>query len=263
MVGSAESLRARRCRLTPDLALTTLADAVAFLDERGMLTRMPDCSLPSLFGACHEEAANPAGRGFDLWPKTKWIWSFQLTAGSRGLLTKLHRGKSLYLSLATARVFDPLVRDAIARAEGEDLQLLDHLARHGPSLNDDVQLELGWDAKRLKSVRNRLERVGAIVCDGLVFESSESWFFAPMRRWDQVVTEPANSGDPYGDIVVAGVNAAVVAPEKDVSSWFSWSIPSDTVDRLVESGRLVRRVAERKRFVSTQRFEVSADRVEA
>lgn len=228
------------CRLTPDRALATLDDAVAFLDERGMLTRMPDCALPSLFGACHEAPANPAGRGFDLWPKTKWMWSFQLTAGGRGLLTKMHKGKSLYLSTAAARVFDPLVRQAIAAANGDDRRLLDHLARHGPSLGEDVQLELGWDAKRLKSVRTRLERLGAVVSDGLVFESSTSWYFAPMRRWDQAVTEGRESDDPLGDVVVAGVRAAVVAPEREISFWFSWRIPPDTVERLIQGGRLVR-----------------------
>jgi hypothetical protein len=232
--------RAYLCRLTPDRALETLEDAVAFLTDRGMLTRMPDSALPSLFGACHEEAGNPAGRGFDLWPKTKWIWSFQLTSGSRGVLTKMHRGKSLYLSPATARVFDPLVRGEIRSADGDEALLLEHLADHGPSLNEDVQVELGWDAKRLKAARNRLERVGAIVCDGLVFDSSESWHFAPMRRWDHVVTERANSDDPYADVVAAGVRAAVVAPESDIRSWFSWPLPHGTIERLIQDGRLVR-----------------------
>jgi hypothetical protein len=240
LVRSAESLRIRQCRLTPELALGTLDEAVAFLEDRGMLTRMPDCSLPSLFGACHEEPGNPAGRGFDLWPKTKWIWSFQLTASSGALLTKMHRGKSLYLSADAARAFDPLVRKAIAQADGDDALLLDHLATHGPSLNDDVQLELGWDGKRLKSVRNRLERVGAIVCDGLVFESIESWYFAPMRRWDDIIAAPAESDDPLGDIVVAGLKAAVVAPEADVASWFSWPVRPETIDSLVRAGRIVR-----------------------
>ena len=230
--------RSVTCRLTADRALNTLQEAVGFLDDRGLLTRMADCALPSLFGACHEEPGNPAGRGFDLWPRTKWIWSFQLTAGSRGLLTKMHRGKSLYLSAAATRAFDPLVRQAIAAASGDEERLLDHLARHGPSLHDDVQLELGWESKRLKSVRKRLERVGAVVSDGLVFESSSSWYFAPMRRWDQAVTQSAHSDDPHGDVVVAGVKAAVVAPEAEVSSWFSWPIPPGTVDRLVREGRL-------------------------
>ena len=237
---SAESRRARLCRLTPDRALATLDEAFSFLEDRGILTRMPDCALPSLFGACHEEPANPAGRGFDLWPKTKWIWSFQLTLGSRAVHTKLHRGKSLYLSRRSAQVFDPLVRQAIDAADDDEARLLDHLARHGESMNEDVQLELGWDAKRLKRARTRMERVGAVLSDGLVFESSTSWYFAPMRRWDQVVVKPASSDDPLGDIVVAAVAAAVIAPESDLTSWFSWPIAREMVERLVNEGRLYR-----------------------
>ncbi len=235
-----ERRRSFDCRLTRDRALKTLADAAAFLDERGMLVRMPDCSLPSLFAACHESVVRPGGRGFALWPKTRWIWSFQLTLDGRAVLTKLHRGKSLYLSTKTALLFDPLVRQAIDAATGDEVKLLDHLARHGPSMAEDVQLELGWDGKRLKSARNRLERVGAIVSDGLVFNEAGDWHFAPMRRWDAVVKTPTASDDPIGDIIVAGVRAAVIAPEADVRSWFSWPAPRATIDRLVDDGQLVR-----------------------
>ena len=205
-----------------------------------MLVRMPDCALPSLFAACHEVAARPGGRGFDLWPKTRWIWSFQLTLDGHAVLTKLHRGKSLYLSADIALLFDPLVRKSIDAATGDDARLLDHLARHGPSMADDIELELGWERKRLKSVRDRLERVGAIVSDGLVFNEAREWHFAPMRRWDSVFKKPAASDDPIGDIVVAGVRAGVIVPESDVRSWFSWQVPSAIIDRLVDERRLVR-----------------------
>jgi hypothetical protein len=205
-----------------------------------MLTRMPDCSLPSLFGACHEEPSRAGGRGFDLWPKTKWIWSFQLRLRGDNLLTKLHRGKSLYLSMQAASIFDPLVRAEIDQAAGDDSDLLEYLGGRGPSMNEDVELELGWDRKRLKRARVRLERFGAVISDGLVFESSSDWYFAPMRRWDQVVPRSAASDDPLGDVVAAGVRAAVITPESNVASWFSWTIPPGAVDRLVNSGRLTR-----------------------
>jgi len=48
-----ERRRSLECRLTKDRALKDLRDAAAFLDDRGMLVRMPDCALPSLFAACH------------------------------------------------------------------------------------------------------------------------------------------------------------------------------------------------------------------
>jgi hypothetical protein len=235
--------RARRiqeCRLLPEWALGSLEEAAAFLAERGLLTRMPDSALPSLFGAVHEEPARPTGRGFDLWPRTRWIWSFQLAALPGVLLTKLHRGKSLYLSSATARSFDPLVRREMATATGDEARLLDHLSRQGASMAEDLELELGWDRARLKLVRTRLERVGAVVCDGLVFDDAATWHFAPMRRWDDVVETTSEPDDPLAMPLLSGLRAAFVAPEREVRSWFSWPIPVETVDSLVESGRLVR-----------------------
>src|ERR1700756_292546 len=123
LLAAFEARRSRECRLSPRRALKTLDEAADFLAERGLLTRMPDSALPSLFGACHEEPARAGGRGFDLWPRTKWIWSFQLTQKPGTVLTKLHRGKFLYLSVETARVFDPLVRKGIAHATRDDAPL--------------------------------------------------------------------------------------------------------------------------------------------
>lgn len=235
-----ERQRAIECRLTPDNALRTIEEAAGFLAERGMLTRMPDCSLPSLFGACHEEPARPEGRGFDLWPKTRWIWSFQLARLSGVLQTKLHRGKTLYLSTVGARVFDPLVRRAIEDAGGDDAVLLAHLAEHGASMSADLELELGWDRRRLKGARDRLERVGAVVSDGLVFDDDMNSYFAPLRRWDQVVVDALPADDPLADAIVAGVRVAVIAPEANIRTWFSWPLPSGLVERLISSGRLAR-----------------------
>jgi hypothetical protein len=60
--------RAFECRLTADRALASLAKADAFLRDRGLLTRTPDCALPSLHGACHEDPYQPGGHGFAAWP---------------------------------------------------------------------------------------------------------------------------------------------------------------------------------------------------
>jgi hypothetical protein len=228
------------CRLTPDRALQTLEDATAFLSDRGLLTRMADTALPSLFGACHEEPAQAGGQGFALWPKTKWIWSFQLVQQPGILLAKLHRGKSLFLSAEAARLIDPLVRKSIAAATGDEATLLQHLGDHGESMSEDIEVELGWDRRRLKRARTSLERVGALVSNGLVFVDEATWHFAPMRRWDAVTKASKADGDPYEAILLAGMRAAVVAPEADLRGWFSWPFPAGTVDALVRSGRLTR-----------------------
>jgi hypothetical protein len=240
LLAAYEARRNRECRLTRGRALKTLDEAADFLAQRGLLTRMPDSALPSLFGACHEEPGRAGGRGFDLWPRTKWIWSFQLTQKPGTLLTKLHRGKSLYLSVEAARAFDPLVRKSIAGATGDDARFLAHLANHGESSLDDIEVELGWDRKRVKYVRDRLQRSGAVVGHGLVFEDDSSWFFAPVRRWDHVFPEPTASRRPFHELIVAAMRAAVLAPEEDLARWFSWPTPGGVVDELVAEGRLIR-----------------------
>jgi hypothetical protein len=237
-----ERRREIECRLTSDRALAAVDEAASFLSDRGLMTRMQDSSLPSLFAACHEEPSRPGGRGFDLWPKTKWIWSFQL-APDHALITKLHRGKTLYLSREAALIFDPMVRQGIDNATGDDARLLEHLHAHGGSTLHDVELELGWDRRRLKRTRERLERIGAVISDGLVFEDQATWYMAPLRRWDQAVAASPrrrHGDEPIADVVVAGVRAAVLTRESDVHKWFSWDVPPRIVDDLVEAGRLLR-----------------------
>jgi hypothetical protein len=156
------------------------------------------------------------------------------------VLTKLHRGKSLYLSEETTRLFDPLVRAAIASAAGDERMLLDFLGARGPSMASDAELELGWDRRRVKRAKERLERLGAVISEGLVFEDITTWAFAPLRRWDQVFTRPAPAAGAHARLLLAGMRAAVVAPEADLRGWFSFPAPKGLVEKLVSSGRLTR-----------------------
>src|SRR5213594_4594689 len=85
--------RLHDCRLTPDRKLETLDEAEAFLVDRGVLTLTQDSALPSLFAACHEEPYKRGSAGFGSWPKTKYVWAFQITERPAVLALKIHRGK--------------------------------------------------------------------------------------------------------------------------------------------------------------------------
>ena len=55
----------------------------------------------------------------------------------------------------------------------------------------------------------------------------------------------SSSSDPrqaFGDLLCAGVRAAVVAPERELARWVSWRGYWDDglTDELIEAGRLVR-----------------------
>lgn len=240
-----EERRVRECRLLSELALESLEDAHAFLRDRGLLTRTPDSALPSLFGACHEEPYRPGAGGFGEWPRTKWPWSFELAEQPGVVAPKIHRGKTLYLSEEVARLADPIVRAELRRLEQDDepcARLLRRLREAGPSLVEDLQVELGLSSRELRSLRAPLERSGAVVARLRRFSQAgrETWE-TELARWDALVTGPAAAPD-LGALVVAGVRAAVLCPEREPRRWFSWSgrWEDDLLQRLVSDGRLFR-----------------------
>lgn len=241
-----EERRAHECRLTPDRALERLDDAEEFLRDRGLLTRTADCSLPSLFEACHEEPYARGSRGFGQWPATKFPWFAELGAHGH-LVLSIHLGKSLLVTEEVAAVLDPICRAELARMEAADAgwaRLLRHLADVGPSELEDLQTELSLTPKELKQLRHPLERCGAVVARALVYEEPHR-HTSVLSRWDQVRPETTLAGDPreaLGELVCTGVRAAVVAPESELPRWFSWRWywGDDLVDELVSSGRLRR-----------------------
>jgi hypothetical protein len=239
--------RAYECRLTPDRALQSLDEAEAFLLDRGLLTRTADSSLPSLYEACHEEAYKPGSRGFAEWPRTKWPWFGELA--ERGyLVVAVHRGKNLLVRHDVAALLDPICRAEIERLRAADPdwdRLLDHLIAAGPSNIADLQVELDLQPKELKSLRSPLERCGAIVSRSLDVTAGRSHAHSSeLARWDQV---HSGRGDvdvhlhhAFQALLLAGVRAAVVAPEHELKRWFSWQWYWDDtlVEGLVRDGRL-------------------------
>jgi hypothetical protein len=241
--------RAAACRLTPDRALGSLDEAGLFLRDRGLLTRTTDSALPSLYEACHEDPYRSGSPGFATWPATKWPWFGDL--GARGfLITAVHRGKNVIVAEDVARLLDPICRAEIERMRAADpgwRRLLDHLADAGPSGVDDLQFELGLKRQELKALRAPLERCGAIVSRSRQVSAGEAEQHASeLARFDQAyqAAGPLNA-DPVlalADLIVAGVRAAVVAPEPELERWFSWRWywTDGLVDDLIRQGRLRR-----------------------
>ena len=237
-----EAARSRACRLTPDLALADVDEAAAWVCERGIVTITPDCALPSLFAACHEPPYRPGSRGFGLWPRTKYPWAVELTAhpGIHGL--KIHRGKRVLISDAVAAVLDPLCRAAVAAAA--DSLLLAHLRSAGPSLVDDLLVELGLSSTALRQMREPLERTGAVVARSVTLPARTGGHrhTSELRLWTQAETPVPDANvspeDAVDDLLVAGVRAAVLAPQDEVARWFSWPVPRGAAERLVAEGRI-------------------------
>jgi hypothetical protein len=241
-----EERRAHACRLSPDRALESVAEAEAFVRERGVVSLTPSSSLPSLYGACHEEPYTPGGKGFGAYPRTKWPWGWELRERPGIHWLRLLRGTGVFLTDAVAAFADPLCREELARAEegvhGEEpVRLVAHLGTAGPSLLDEVKEELGLSAAALKKARAPLERVGAMVAREVVLDrDGRHRHTSELRRWDQL--EPAVEAAPggAGALVAAGVRSAVLAPEREARRWFTWPASPELVQELVDEGRLVR-----------------------
>jgi hypothetical protein len=233
--------RDRALRLTPDRALTDVAEAASWIGERGMATTTADCSLPSLFVACHEPPYQPGGRGFASWPATRYGWPVELSAAGTGIHSlAIHRGKRLLVSSAVAGLADPLARAALA--DSADLPLLRHLEAAGPSLVDDLQVELGLDAGAMRRLRRPLERVGALVSRSVIVPAASGGHrhTSELLRWDQAFPDPPAAPGGLAELVAAGVRAAVLAPLDEPPGWFSWPSPPGLVEELLERGLVAR-----------------------
>ena len=240
-----EAERSRACRLTPDLALADIDEAAAWVRERGIVTITPDCALPSLFAACHEPPYRPGSRGFGLWPRTKYPWAVELTAhpGIHGL--KIHRGKRVLVSDAVAAVLDPLCRAALDAAR--DSPLVAHLRSAGPSLVDDLRVELGLSAAALRRLREPLERTGAIVTRSVTVPAATGGHrhTSELRLWPQAETPvPGTNVSPEdgpGRPARRGRAGGRARARRTRSRAGSRGrCRTGTVERLVAEGRIVR-----------------------
>ena len=212
-----------------------------------MLTLTQDSSLPSLFAATHEEALDSTKTGFASWPKTKSSWGGELALRDGVYETKLHRGKTLFLSPEGARAVDPLCRAALEEAESGDderARFVRHLKGAGPSSVEDLKQELGLDATALRKVREGLEKSGAVVSKGISTEDSKGGLrhSSVLSRWDQIWRKPwkATEDTALDEIIVLGVASAVVTHEDEVRTWFTWPVERPIINALVSAGRLTR-----------------------
>ena len=209
-----------------------------------MLTLTQDCALPSLVAAMAGDAVEAGRAGFGSWARMK---SSVGEGETEVYETKLHRGKTLFLSTEGARAADPLCRAALEEAEGADddrARLVRHLAGAGPSTVEDLKTQLGLAAPAFRKVREQLERSGAIVSRGVTIEDSRGGqrHSSILSRWDQAWRQPwkATEGTALDELILTGVHAAVVTHEDEVRLWFTWPVERHMIGSPVAARRLGR-----------------------
>ena len=92
-----------------------------------------------------------------------------------------------------------------------------------------------------------MERCGAIIARSLeVTAGGGHAHSSELARWDHVYSGSRDVGvhlhQSFQELLLAGVQAAVIAPEKELKRWFSWQWYWDDalVEDLVRDGRLRR-----------------------
>ena len=212
-----------------------------------MVTLTQDCALPSLFVATHEEPYKRGASGFGSWPKTKYVWAFQLTDRLGVFALKVHRGKVLLCGQQAMRAIDPLARAALAEAEAgadERARLVRHLKSAGPSQLDEVKSELGFTPAGLRKARDQLESTAAIVAREIEVSDAKGSHrrTSELRRWDQVWNKPwrASGEAALAELALIGVRAAVLTHQDEVEKWFTWPIEWSVIASLISAGRIVR-----------------------
>jgi hypothetical protein len=148
--------------------------------------------------------------------------------------TKLHKGKTLFVTDRVARAIAPLCLSELAAArEGrhgdEERRFVEHLDAAGPSTTEELKEELALDPRTFKRARARLERVGAVVSRGLIYElEGRHHHTSEHRLWD--VSAGGDRDDALRELFVSGVRAAVLAPEREALRWFSWRVPEQALE---------------------------------
>jgi hypothetical protein len=156
----------------------------------------------------------------------------------------IHRGKTIYLTDETLALVDPVCRAELARMETADpgwRRLLRHLALAGPSLADDVELELGVGRHEMRALRAPLLRCGALVARQVLVPARSGdghLHRVELARWDQAFPQPSGAGLDIVALMGTALRAAVLAPETDLIRWFSWRwlLPADLPGRLLDRG---------------------------
>ena len=126
----------------------------------------------------------------------------------------------------------------------------------------------GLSAAALRRVREPLERTGAIVTRSVTVPARTGGHrhTSELRLWPQAETPlPGAGASPeraLDDLLVAGVRAAVLAPEDEVARWFSWPVPEGTVESLVAEGRIVRYSSISPALVGSEAARVEVERAQ-
>jgi hypothetical protein len=253
--------RSRTFRTLPSLRLQTLADAIAFVNQRGFVTLWPikGIELPSLWTAT--TGPRPVAKEHDDPGHITWGWKDQMLDQRQWFYAKLLRGKATFVSLATLPNFYALSpREAdlddyrqayrAGTLSYEALQIADTLLEHGALDTIQLRRRAGLSNSENKS---RFERSLTELQKGLwivpvgvaeagswryafIYELFDRWFPALPSQAGFLSLKEARSN--LTSTYLRSIGAAEVGEIKKI---FRWTIPqvTETLARLEASGTIL------------------------
>jgi hypothetical protein len=241
---AAEVERGRLHRLEPSQPLQDVADAVAFVRERRIVTETGHAGVPVL---AHTIAGRELVGSWMASPEVYRIYD---------LLNELAGQDVCHAPLLDGKVtiFDPSLAPAVQRIASDPGRRAALVAQLPPTAakllrrveaEGDVRMDhTGLSTKEGRAARLRLERHLLVASTGIHTERGSHT--TALRPWSTSrLAGRVQTADGLPDLetsmdllVETAVRAAVVVPERDARKWFDFA--AQRIDILIEGGRLER-----------------------
>ena len=260
---NARALRASEHRLHQPLRLTTLRQAERFVQDRGLVSVLGGNELPSIVSAFLGREWKPSGRGFSGW--LEW-WSLKVSGESLGrALSKLERSKVVVptrifrrsKTLVSRQLWPsltPIIKHFSEEASADqafsklERSILDLIGRIGPIRTDRLKDELGvhgkTDTGKFHLGLSKLESYALIV--GSEDPQPERHLHANIwAHWKSLAPDTKRNLDvsyidAISQLLEITLDAAVLAPEKEVAKWFLWKQEAlEAKEKLLNAGKII------------------------
>ena len=260
----AQDLREKEHRLQPSLRLRTIDEIQEFVHAKGLVSVLGGNELPSVISAILGREWKPSRKGFTSWEE--W-WSIKISGQNAGhalgqldrakdiISTRIFRNSKTLVSQSLWPILNPIVKRHLDLAvkhkilSGLEWKILKVLDDNGPTRTDHLRSRLKLQGKthtsRFHRALSKLENYALIL--GYEDPHPERHLHANIwQPWTMRVS-PGVKGKPrlaYGDAVMElfakTLDAAILAPEKEVEKWFQWEGGlSEAKKQLLDSGKIL------------------------
>ncbi len=260
----ARDLRQKEHRLHPSLRLRTIDEIREFVHGKGLVSVFGGNELPSVISAILGREWKPSGKGFTSWEE--W-WSLKISGQNAGhalgqldrakdiIATRIFRNSKTLVSQSLWPILNPIVEHHLdLTAKHKILSVLEwkivkFLDEKGPTRTDYLRSGLRLQGKthtsRFHRSLSRLESYALIV--GYEDPHPEGHLHANIWQPWTMRTSRGVKGKPrlaYSDAVMEllakTLDAAILAPEKEVEKWFQWEGGlSEAKKQLLDSGKIL------------------------